>query len=81
MSPSMDPHLYVHGCAHNCVCMKEIYIVCLVAMSKFESSSHGSMLYFSTHDFLYLTWICVVLVGSHVVCHLGHASKCVAESL
>ena len=26
--------------------------------------------------FLYLTWIYVVLVGSHVVIHLGHVSKC-----
>ena len=51
MSPSMDPHLYVHGCAQICVCMTWIYIVCLVAMSKFESSSHGSTLYFSSHDF------------------------------
>ena len=30
--------------------------------------------------FLYLTWICVVLVDSQVVSHLGHVSKCAAES-
>ena len=51
MSLRMDPHLYVHGYAHICVCMTYIYIVCLVAMSKFESYSHGSMLYFSSHEF------------------------------
>ena len=49
-------------------------------MSKFESSSHGSTLYFSIHDLLYLTWICIILVSSHVVSHLGHVSKCAAES-
>ena len=81
MSPSMDPHLYVRGCAQICVCMKYIYIVCLVAMSKFESSSHGYMLYFSSHEFFYLTWICVVLVRIHVVSHLGHVSNGATESL
>ena len=35
---SMDPHLYGHGYAQICVCMTQIYIVCLVPMSKFESS-------------------------------------------
>ena len=30
---------------------------------------------------LYLTWICVVLVSTHVVSHLGHVSKCATESL
>ena len=29
--------------------------------------------------FMYLKWICVVLVGSHVVIHLGHVSKYAAE--
>ena len=71
MSPSMDPHLYVCGYAQICISMTYIYIVCLVAMSKFESSLHGSTLYFSSHDFFYLTWICIVLVDSHVVSHLG----------
>ena len=47
MSPNMDPHLYVHGCAHICIGMTYIYIVCLVAMSKVESSLHGSALYWS----------------------------------
>ena len=51
MSPSMDSHLYVCVYAEIYVCMTQIYIVCLVAMSKFESSLHGSMLYFSSHDF------------------------------
>ena len=45
-------------------------------MSKFESSSHGSTLSFSSHDFFYLTWICVVLFSNHVVSLLGHVSKC-----
>ena len=76
MSPSMDPHLYVHGCAHICVYMTYIYNVCLVAMLKFESSSHGSTLYFGSHDFLYLTWICIVLVSSHIVIHLVNVLKC-----
>ena len=35
---SMDPHLYGLGYAQICICMTQIYIVCLVAMSKFESS-------------------------------------------
>ena len=48
---SMDPHLYGRGYVKICVCMTQIYIVCLVAMSKFESSSHGSTLYFSSHEF------------------------------
>ena len=51
MSLSMDPHLYVRGYAHICVYMTSIYTVCLVAMSKFESSSHGSIVYFSSHEF------------------------------
>ena len=42
---SMDPHLYGHGYAQICVSMTYIYVVCLVAMSKFESS---------------ITWIYVV---------------------
>ena len=71
MSPSMDPHLYGRGCAQICVCMTEIYIVCLVAKSKFESSSHGSMVYSSSHDCLYLTWIYFVLVCSHDESHLN----------
>ena len=51
MSPSMDPHLYVRAYGHICICMTYIYIVCLVAMSKFQSSSHRSTLYFSSHEF------------------------------
>ena len=43
--PSMDPHLYVHVYAKICVCMTYIYVVYLVAMSKFDSS---------------ITWIYVV---------------------
>ena len=31
-------------------------------------------------NFLYLTWICIVLVDSYVVSHLGHVSKCVVDS-
>ena len=42
---SMDPHLYGHGYAQICICMTWIYVVCLVAMSMFESS---------------ITWIYVV---------------------
>ena len=70
MSPSMDPHLYGHGCAQICICMTYIYIVCLVAMSNFAFSLHGSTLYFSSHDCLYLTWICIALVSSHDEIHV-----------
>ena len=42
---NMDPHLYGHGYAQICVCMTQICIVCLVSMSKFQSS---------------ITWIYVV---------------------
>ena len=31
--------------------------------------------------FLYLTWICIVLVASHIVSHFRHVSKCAAEIL
>ena len=70
MSRSMDPHLYGRGCSNIFVCITYIYIVYMVAMSKFESPSHGSTLYYSSHDCLCLTWICVVLVNNHVVSHM-----------
>ena len=34
---SMDPHLYGCGYAPICIYMTQIYVVCLVSMSKFES--------------------------------------------
>ena len=58
-----------------------MYIVCLVFMSKFESFSNGSTLYFSSHDFFVSHMDLVVLVGIHVVSHLGHVSKCATEIL
>ena len=61
----MDPPLYGHGYAQICICMTYIYIVCLVAMSKSESSSHGSMLYSSIHACLFHSWIYLVLVCSY----------------
>ena len=59
--------LYVHGCAEICVCMTQICIVCLVAMSKFESSSHGSTLYFSSHEFF---------VSHMELCRIGRQPCC-----
>ena len=70
MSPSMDPHLYGRGCTQICIHMTQIYIVCLVAMSKFESSLHESKIYSSIHDCLYFAWICVVLVKIHDGTHM-----------
>ena len=69
MSPSMDPHLYVCGCARICVCITQIYILCLVAMSKFESYLHGSMLYFSSHEFF---------VSHMDLCCIGRQPCCVS---
>ena len=70
MSPSMDPHLFGHGCAQICTRMTQIYIVCLVTMSKFESSLHGSTMYSSSDDCLYFTWIYIVFVSSHDEIHM-----------
>ena len=68
---SMDPHLYGHGFAQIYVHLTEISIAFFVAMSKFESSSHGSALYSSSHDCLYFTWISIVLVISHDEIHMN----------
>ena len=65
MSPSMDSHLYGFGYAQIYVYMTYIYIVCLAVIPKFESSSDGSMLYFSSHGCSSLAWIYFVLVYNH----------------
>ena len=65
MSPSMDTHLYCHGCAQISFSMTYIYIVCLVAMSKFDSSSHGSMLYSSSNVYSFPSLICLVFICIH----------------
>ena len=40
-------------------------------MSKFESSSHGSTLFYSSHGCLYLTWICFVMVRNYGESHVN----------
>ena len=44
-------------------------------MSKFESSSHGSTMYSSSHVYSFPSWICLVLVCSHDEETFGHESK------
>ena len=62
--------MYGHGYAQIFFRTKYIYIVYLVSMSKFDSSSHGSMMYSSRNDCLYLKWIYFVLVHSHDESHM-----------
>ena len=51
------------------LCLYDIDLHC-VSGSYVESPSHGSTLYFSSHDCLYFTWIFIVLVNSHVESHM-----------
>ena len=74
---------FVWLCLCSILCSFHIDLHCIiVAMSKLESSSHGSTLYSSSHVCSSLSWIFLVLVCSHDEVTFTHESKywCIADA-